>query len=207
MSVAGPYPPLSEVKKMTVRWRSCMASRASTNRPTPSSTAWIITSNAEGHATGLEASVSWQLTDDWRVHGSLGLLDSEVDAYGLEREQDIEGEIVGRDFAHAPSWTASAGITYLDATGWFGRLDLNAADDFYFDYSHDERGGGRTTVNLRLGREWAHWAVYAWVRNLFDEDYNTRGFSFGLEPPWFERTTYTRLGEPRHYGITASYRY
>ena len=167
----------------------------------------FITSNAEGHATGLEAAVSWELTADWRVHGSLGLLDSEVDAYSLEREQDIDGDIVGREFAHAPSWTANAGISYLGATGWFGRLDVNAADDFYFDYSHDERGGGRTTVNLRLGREWAHWAVYAWVRNLFDEEYHTRGFSFGLEPPGFERTTYTRLGDPRRFGITARYRY
>ncbi|MEJ2383749.1 MAG: TonB-dependent receptor [Xanthomonadales bacterium] len=167
----------------------------------------FITSNAEGHATGLEAALSWQLTPVWRLHGSLGLLDSEVDAYGLEREQDIEGAIVGRSFAHAPSWTVNAGVSYVDAAGWFGRLDLNAADDFYFDYSHDERGGARTTVNLRLGREWTHWAVYAWARNLLDEEYRTRGFSFGLEPPGFERATYTRLGEPRHYGITVSYRY
>ena len=167
----------------------------------------FITSNAQGHATGLEASVGWQLNDAWRVHGNLGLLDSQVDAYGLEREQDIEGDIVGRAFAHAPSWTINAGASYLGATGWFGRLDVNAMDDFYFDYSHDERGGGRTTLNLRLGREWSHWAVYAWVRNLFDEDYHTRGFSFGLAPPGFERTTYTRLGEPRHFGLTAHYRY
>jgi len=167
----------------------------------------FITSNAEGHATGLEAALSWQLDADWRLHGGLGLLDSEVDAYGLEREQDIEGEIVGRAFAHAPSWTANAGVSWLGASGWYGRLDVNAMGDFYFDYSHDERGGGRVTVDLRLGREWSHWAVYAWVRNLFDADYRTRGFSFGLEPPWFERTTYTRLGEPRHFGLTARYRY
>ena len=167
----------------------------------------FITSNAEGHATGLEARFGWQLARDWRLDGSLGLLDSEVDAYGLEREQDIEGEIVGRDFAHAPRYTAALGLAWLDPAGWSGRLDVSAVDDFYFDYSHDERGGGRTTVNLRFGREWTHWAVHAWVRNLFDEDYHTRGFSFGLEPPWFERSTYLRLGDPRRFGVTASYRY
>jgi outer membrane receptor protein involved in Fe transport len=167
----------------------------------------FITSNAEGHARGLEASLTWQLGDHWRLHGSLGLLDSEVDAYDLEREQDIEGDIVGRDFAHAPSWTANAGVSYLGATGWSGRLDVNAADGFYYDYSHDERAPERTTVNLRLGREWSHWAVHAWVRNLFDEEWYTRGFSFGLEPPAFARTTYTRLGEPRHYGVTVTWRY
>jgi outer membrane receptor protein involved in Fe transport len=49
--------------------------------------------------------------------------------------------------------------------------------------------------------------VYGWVRNLFDEDYFTRGFYFGLEPPGFARSRYTRLADPRHYGLTVSYRY
>ena len=62
-------------------------------------------------------------------------------------------------------------------------------------------------VNLKAGREWAHWAVYGWVRNLFDESYFSRGFSFGLEPPYFERSRYTRLGDPRQFGLTLRYRY
>jgi hypothetical protein len=45
------------------------------------------------------------------------------------------------------------------------------------------------------------------VRNLLDESYPVRGFSFGLEPPWFERSRYTKLGDPRHYGLTVNYRY
>lgn len=167
----------------------------------------FITSNAKGHAWGLEASLAWQVADAWQLHGTLGLLDSRVDAYYLEREQDIEGDIVGREFAHAPAYTMNAGATWATAEGWLARLDVNAVDGFYFDYSHDEKSRSRVTVNLRFGREWDRWALHAWVRNLFDEDYHTRGFSFGLEPPWFERTTYTRLADPRHYGVTASYRY
>ncbi len=58
-----------------------------------------------------------------------------------------------------------------------------------------------------MGREWAHWAVYGWVRNLFDETFHTRGFAFGLEPPYFARSRYTKLGDPRHYGVTVSYRF
>jgi outer membrane receptor protein involved in Fe transport len=99
------------------------------------------------------------------------------------------------------------GVSYASAGGWVGRLDLNAAGAFYFDYSHDEKSDSRRLVNLKVGREWAHWAAYAWVRNLFDADYYTRGFSFGLEPPLFERTRYTRLGDPRQFGLTVIYRY
>ncbi len=167
----------------------------------------FITSNAEGHSYGLEASIAWQLNDQWRLHGSLGLLDSEIDDYRLDREADIEGELIGREFAHAPPYTLNLGVSYANAQGWVGRLDFNAMGSYYFDYSHDEKSGSRQTVNLKLGKQWSQWSVFAWVRNLFDEDYYTRGFSFGLEPPLFERSRYTRLGDPRHYGITVSYRY
>ncbi len=39
--------------------------------------------------------------------------------------------------------------------------------------------------------------MYAWGRNVFDEDYTTRGFFFGNEPPDFTNKRYTQLGEPR----------
>jgi outer membrane receptor protein involved in Fe transport len=167
----------------------------------------FITSNAEGHSYGLEASLAWQVSDNWQLHGSVGWLKSEIDEYGLEREADIEGELVGREFAHAPPYTVNVGASYANAQGWEARVDFNAMGSFYFDYSHDEKSGSRQTVNLKVGKQWSQWAVHAWVRNLFDEDYYTRGFSFGLEPPWFARTSYTRLGDPRHYGVTVSYRF
>jgi outer membrane receptor protein involved in Fe transport len=167
----------------------------------------FITSNAKGHSWGLEASMAWQVSDYWQLHGSLGLLKSEIDQYGLEREADIEGELTGREFAHAPPYTLNLGASYATPGGWMARLDFNAVGSYYFDYSHDEKSGSFQTVNLKFGKQWSRWSVYAWVRNLFDETYYTRGFSFGLEPPWFERTLYTRLGDPRHYGMTVSYSY
>ncbi|MBT8054131.1 MAG: TonB-dependent receptor [Gammaproteobacteria bacterium] len=167
----------------------------------------FITSNAEGHSFGLEASLAWQVSDHWRLHGSLGLLKSKIDAYGLEREADIDGELIGRAFAHAPPYTLNLGASYAMGRGWVARVDFNAVGSYYFDYSHDEKSGAFRTVNLKVGKQGRHWSVYAWARNLFNETYYTRGFSFGLEPPLFERTRYTKLGDPRHYGVTVSYRY
>ncbi|NNL05512.1 MAG: TonB-dependent receptor [Xanthomonadales bacterium] len=167
----------------------------------------FITSNAEGHAYGVEASLGWQLTGNWRLHGALGLLESKIDEYRLPREQDIDGKLEGRAFAHAPRYNLSAGATWATPAGWLARLDINAMDGFYFDYSHDEKAASRVIVNLKAGKTWGRWSLHAWVRNLLDEDYATRGFSFGLAPPLFERTRYTRLGDPRHYGLTLGYHY
>ncbi|MFT7563426.1 MAG: iron complex outermembrane receptor protein, partial [Bacteroidia bacterium] len=170
-----------------------------------------ITSNAQGHSSGFEAVVNWHLSDEWTLHGNLGILSSEVTAYPLEREADISGEIIGREYAHAPPYTANLGLSYQSSENgseqWFARLDVSALGSFYFDYSHDEKSASRQLVNFKLGKKWQHWEVYGWVRNLFDEDYHSRGFSFGLAPPFFERTRFTRLGDPRHYGVTVNYQY
>jgi iron complex outermembrane recepter protein len=43
------------------------------------------------------------------------------------------------------------------------------------------------------------------VRNALDERYAVRGFYFGDRPPDFPNELYTRLGDPRHYGVTVKY--
>ena len=40
----------------------------------------------------------------------------------------------------------------------------------------------------------------------FEVSRDGRGFYFGNEPPAFEQTLYTRLGDPRHAGLTVKYR-
>ena len=60
---------------------------------------------------------------------------------------------------------------------------------------------------MRIGKQWNNWALSAWTRNLFDENYATRGFYFGNEPPLFENTLYTRFGDPRTFGVTLNYDY
>jgi hypothetical protein len=78
-------------------------------------------------------------------------------------------------------------------------------DAFFFDYSHDQRSRGYALANWSAGRDWDPWSVKLWVRNALDEEHFVRGFYFGNEPPDFPAALYTRLGDPRHYGLTLSY--
>ena len=108
--------------------------------------------------------------------------------------------------AHAPNYTLNLGAVWTGPDGWFGRVDVNAIDEFYFDISHNQKSESYEVVNLRVGKEWTNWAASIWGRNIFDESYATRGFYFPNEPPWGD-TLYTRFGEPRTYGITLNYSY
>jgi outer membrane receptor protein involved in Fe transport len=80
-------------------------------------------------------------------------------------------------------------------------------DRFFFDYGHDQMSRPYGLANLSVGRDWGNWSAKVWVRNVFDKDYLVRGFYFGNEPPDFPSKLYTRLGDPRHFGLTLNYRW
>ena len=91
-------------------------------------------------------------------------------------------------------------------SGWFGRVDLSGMGAFFYDYGYDLKSPPYTLTNLKVGRDWGRWSASLWGRNVFDERYFVRGFYFGNEPPDFPNKLYTRLGDPRQYGVTVRYR-
>jgi len=165
----------------------------------PSSFLFVTANSERGDHRGVEATVEWQATQRLMLSAAVGLLRAEIEEFSLFPT------LAGREQAHAPRYTYSLGAAYATPSGWSARLDLSGMDEFFFDYGHDQVSEPYGLANLSLGRNWDSWSVKLWARNLFDEDYRVRGFYFGNEPPDFPPTLYTRLGDPRHYGITVSY--
>lgn len=167
----------------------------------PSSFLFVTANSGRGEHRGVEANVDWLATERLTLSAALGLLHAEIDEFALYPALE------GRDQAHAPSYTYALGGEYRWSDGWWARLDLRGADDFYFDYGHDQRSKSYAIANFRVGRDWGPWSVALWARNLTDEEYFVRGFFFGNEPPDFADELYTRLGDPRHAGLTVKYRW
>jgi hypothetical protein len=165
----------------------------------PSSFLFVTANSERGDHRGVEATFDWRATDRLELSAAVGLLRAEIDEFSLFPALE------GREQAHAPKYTYSVGATYRTPAGWWAGLDLSGMDEFYFDYGHDQRSQAYGLANLSVGRDWDSWRLKVWARNVLDEDYAVRGFYFGNEPPDFPPTLYTRLGDPRHYGITVSY--
>jgi outer membrane receptor for ferric coprogen and ferric-rhodotorulic acid len=165
----------------------------------PSSFLFVTANSERGDHRGVEAAVDWRATQRLTLSAAVGLLRAEIDEFSLFPT------LAGREQAHAPNYTYSLGASYNTPSGWWARLDLSGMDKFFFDYGHDQMSKPYGLANLSVGREWDSWSVKLWSRNLFDESYFVRGFYFGNEPPDFPPTLYTRLGDPRQYGITVSY--
>ncbi|HEY5809217.1 MAG TPA: TonB-dependent receptor [Povalibacter sp.] len=158
----------------------------------------FFTDNASGgRNAGVETSVRWRLTQQIELGGSLGLLHTRYKGF---RPEGVD--LSDRDQAHAPEYQLALNATWRSPLGWMARVDFAAIDDYYFDVPpNDQRAPAYSLTNLKAGYEADQWAVYAWARNVFDEDYVVRGFYFGNEPPNFEDTRYTQLGEPRQFGV------
>ena len=162
----------------------------------------FATVNADGSTLGLETEVRWAPTAQWDIYANLGLIDAVIDSIGTPDPVFAE-----RGAAHAPRYTFAAGAAWRHPSGWFGRVDASAIDEFYFDFSHDLKSRPYELVHARIGYEADRWSVALWGRNLFDEEYAVRGFYFGNEPPDFPAALYTRLGDPRQVGVTLDMRF
>ena len=168
----------------------------------------FIANAASGENYGLEAELNWQANESVQLFANFGLLRATFDAYFAPATQrDPEGlDLSGRDQAHAPRYQFAFGGQYEFAPGWYARAEVEGKDEFYFSDRHDAKSDAYQLVHLRLGYSANKWSVGLWTRNLFDKDYEIRGFgSFGNDPRnGYDVGTYTQLGEPRMVGITAN---
>jgi iron complex outermembrane receptor protein len=161
--------------------------------------------NAENY--GIEVEFDWQANSNWNMFGSLGLLETEVDGQPLNTSFVMSG----RDQAHAPSYQYNIGTQYRNQSGFFARIDVTGVDAFYFDNVHDFKSDNYTLTNARIGYEIDNWEVYLWGKNIFDEEYATRGFFFANDPAYGfgaePSKEFERLGDPRQFGLTARMRF
>ncbi len=165
----------------------------------PSSFQFYTTNAATGTNYGVEAEASWNITSRFSLFGNLGLLETEFDSYETAGGTNA---LEGREQPHAPSYSYLAGFQFIDPSGFFFRGEINGTDSFYFSDSHDQQSTAYTLVNSRIGYRFKQWTITLWVRNLLDEDYDVRGFYFGLEPPSYPDKLYLHQGDPRQIGVT-----
>ena len=168
----------------------------------PASFVFFTDNAAQGETLGAEAELHWFPADEWELYANIGLLKATFDDFVAP-----QGDLSGRDQAHAPRYTFAGGVVYRRQNGFFARLDVTTKDAFYFDVSHDQKSTAYELANARIGYQGEQWLVSVWARNLFDRNYFVRGFYFGNEPPDFPKTLYMRLGDPRQLGVTIEKRF
>ena len=166
---------------------------------------YFIENIDRGKNYGLEWDLNWRFHPSWQLDTSLGLLDSEFKNYAYTPRFQEPINLSGRDQAHAPNYQFHLGLQYQHPNGFFARAEVNAVDEFFFSNSHNQKSDPYQVVNTRIGYQRQNWAVYLWGKNIFDEEYATRGFFFANDPDFEDVQRYTRLADRRQIGLTIRY--
>jgi len=132
------------------------------------------TDNADSaHSQGVELEFAYKLTDTIELTGSLGLIEAKYDTYDAGDGMYYNGQ----DIENTPSYTATAGVSYIHPSGLYGRVDMKAAGEtsFYDGYDKDfVKEEAYVTFNGKIGYRTGDWDFYVYGKNLTDEEYIVR---------------------------------
>jgi outer membrane receptor protein involved in Fe transport len=162
----------------------------------------FFTDNAnDAHVQGLEASGAWSATDHWSFHGSLALMDSELEAFAVS-----DGSLIpARRLANTPRYGYSLGARFRHEGGLFANVEMVGRARQYDSNNQNEARRPFTVFNATIGYVWRAWTFSVWGRNLFDKEYDQRVFFFGNEEPDYLPTRYESRAAPRQFGVSAAY--
>lgn len=107
----------------------------------------------------------------------------------------------GNEFPDAPKFTAAFGGTYAFDEGWFISADASYTSSAFTDVGNTPalKSDARFLVNARAGYRDENFEVFAYTRNLFDEEY---AISLVANPvPGAPGATVSRVGEPLTFGV------
>lgn len=168
-----------------------------------------IDNGASGTNQGVEIETDIAVTDSLNLFASVGLLETEIEDFYILGDDDILVDQTGRDHAHAPGYQFNAGADMHILENLSARIEFDGRDAFYFSDSHNRKSDAYTLVHASLSYRAGDLLLRLWGRNLTDKDYAVRGFYFANDPRVFysDDQAYIQLGDPRTYGLTATYEF
>lgn len=152
----------------------------------------VLQNIGRSHSQGLEADLSWSVTPEWSVYGSVGTVDAQVD----KLDRPTTGTFVGARPAYVPRYTASIGTDYRFSNGVYVHVDNQFVGEYFLDFNNQVRQGPFSLLNAKIGYAWDKYDIAIFGRNLLDKAYLTRAFGGTLAGQGFV----ARQGEPLFVG-------
>lgn len=153
------------------------------------------TENAgSSHLYGFEIEINHAPTNQFSWYASLGHTKTEFEDFDVELGA-LSLDLSGTEFAFAPHWTFAAGADWRWGNGFVANLNAGYRSDAYSEVGAqqaDAKIKARTLVNGKIGYETDRWGVFAYGKNLLNEEY------VQYNQPSLSRAM---LGDPRVLGV------
>ncbi|MEM1104752.1 MAG: TonB-dependent receptor [Pseudomonadota bacterium] len=159
-----------------------------------------VVNAGESELSGLEATLDYEVNDNWDIFASIGLLSTEIT--GDDRSEVVADptlSLEGNEFPFAPEFTGTLGTTFDSGTGFSATVDVNFIGESEPLLPNGQGFGAndsRTLVNARLGYDINPNAnVFVFGSNVFDETYLANAAAAGGS---------VVVGEPQVFGVGLS---
>ena len=153
-----------------------------------------------GFNYGCELDSKHKISNKLYIYSSIGYLKTYISNF------TYLGLIYGkREQAHAPNYNYNINFIYNLLNNHSINLSFNGMDKFYFDDQYDYMSNRRDLIDISYNLKYKNIEITLFAKNITDNKYEVRGFTFGLEPPSYEIKNYKSYGQPRSIGINLTY--
>lgn len=152
-----------------------------------------MTNAAKATSKGFELEVKARIFKSFEVFAGYGYSNVEFDEF-----KDNLGDYEGNKNPYAPEYNYNIGGQYRDLQGYYARIDFLGYGETYFDKQNKNKRDAYNLVNVKGGYETDHFDIYLYAKNLFDEDYDSKGAHGGY---------FTICSEPKEIGCSVSYKF
>ncbi len=154
--------------------------------------AGYISNAASARSLGCELDANYALTSNFNVFASFGYNETKFDEF-----QDALGSYKDNYNPFAPRYTYSLGGTFRGFGGFYASANLTGYGRMYLDNANTLSQDAYSIVNAKIGYEWKHFDVYVYADNLFNKNYDTRGY-YGY---------YVTINPEREIGLRLNWRF
>ena len=177
----------------------------------PTSFDYGTVNGKKGYSRGIDVSIVKRNKTN-TIYNSFSLLDTHLDEFSINPFPNIESAGIiycgGRESAHSPRFKYNIKIDFdlNDLYNGLGAsIESNYIHKFYFDDQNNHLANSRNIINFNLKYLSKSKIKYnIWAKNLANTKYETRGYTFALEPDGIIRD-YKSYGDRRSFGITIEF--
>jgi len=163
---------------------------------------------SQSYLKGIESNLEFYINKNHTIFYSISILDNYLGSFYFDENNDGVNEKFGnREGAHSPKVSSTFSTKTKINTNIIINLDLNFNDSFYFDEQNEHKSNTYMLLNSSIIYTYKNINVSIWGKNLTNEKYKIRGYSFVLEPLSTIKKDYVSYGEKRTSGITIEYKF
>jgi len=168
----------------------------------------FLDSSSDAENYGAELELNYAANRFAELFANVGYLETEVDSLTVfDLDTSSFRTLSNRDQTKAPNWNYNVGVNLSLHDHLHGRIEVEGRDTSFFGYYHDAEIDAYTLTHASVSYETGPVTVQAWVRNVFDTNYEVHGLYFANDPrdAFTINRAYYQRGEPRVYGVNLSY--